>query len=350
MTQQASTGGDAEMAAAARHLTETVATRLPVDHLPRFKMLLKRFFSGRWNESDADELSAIVAPHLPAGSRWEHALPDGSALRHGLAGDRYTIEIVGGRHGEAWLFGRAFSGQIRPEPTPHPRKVRFVFGGEPAPGVWFLSGEQADDPRAARMLADPDIADVMVAGDFVTVGLEPGATWEGTLDRILALVAVLFSPGSPSRGTKSREEMLADAARAGSTGELHLADPDEVAGRARLMAALAGGDTAERKVAVALLGESQEPGIREQAVRRGFADRSASVRRVAIDAARDEAVRDVLESALLASDPWIRWRALRNLSDLGVAGSAHHVAGLTDDPDFQVRFEVARITATEEDR
>ena len=54
-----------------------------------------------------------------------------------------------------------------------------------------------------------------------------------------------------------------------------------------------------------------------------------------------EQVRGLLEQALSDEDDWIRWKAVKGLSELGLAGSSQAVAALTDDPDFQVRFEVA---------
>jgi CheY-like chemotaxis protein len=337
---------DAALAAAAAHLTETVAAHLPVAHLPRFKTLLKHLFAAQGLSSEeADELSTIVAPHLREGSWWQVELPDGGMLRHGLSGHIYRVDLE--LDAEAGLFDRVFSGAVKPEPTPHPRKVRFVFGGEPAAGMWYLDGDPVTDPRAARLLAESEVSDVMVAGDFVTVGLQPGETWQTHLDRIMQLVSELFSPGTTAHAAVTRDELLDEAART-VPDALHLLDPDRDDERQRLLRALRDGDTSERKVAVVVLSESKDPQLREQAVRTGFADRSSAVRRVAVDAARDEGMRDLLESATATSDAWVRWRALRNLSEIGAGASMVAIRALTSDPDFQVRFEVARIMAEED--
>jgi HEAT repeat protein len=78
----------------------------------------------------------------------------------------------------------------------------------------------------------------------------------------------------------------------------------------------------------------------------GLDDASRMVRRTAVDAAADaadEAFRPVFELVLEDEDAWIRWKAVRSLGDLGVSTSGAAVATLIDDPDFQVRFEVARV-------
>ncbi|MDQ4070744.1 MAG: HEAT repeat domain-containing protein, partial [Actinomycetota bacterium] len=69
-----------------------------------------------------------------------------------------------------------------------------------------------------------------------------------------------------------------------------------------------------------------------------------AVRRAAVDAlvdaGRDE-LRPLLESALDDSDPWVRWKALRGLAELGPALSRELIAAKADDPDFRVRLEAA---------
>ena len=40
-------------------------------------------------------------------------------------------------------------------------------------------------------------------------------------------------------------------------------------------------------------------------------------------------------------DDWIRWKAVKGISEIGLGSSGPAVAALGDDPDFQVRFEVA---------
>ena len=77
-------------------------------------------------------------------------------------------------------------------------------------------------------------------------------------------------------------------------------------------------------------------------------DPSRSVRRATVDTvgdARREELRPLLETALGDADPWIRWRALRGIAQLGADASRGAVAGLAADPDFRVRLEAARTIA-----
>ena len=77
-----------------------------------------------------------------------------------------------------------------------------------------------------------------------------------------------------------------------------------------------------------------------------MADPSRLVRRTAVDAAADTAhdqFRPLFEESLADDDSWIRWKAVRSLGDLGLGKSRDRVESLTEDPDFQVRFEVARV-------
>jgi HEAT repeat protein len=70
------------------------------------------------------------------------------------------------------------------------------------------------------------------------------------------------------------------------------------------------------------------------------------VRRTAVDAAagaEEEHFRGLFETALDDEDPWIRWKAVRSIGELGLGSSLYAVSALQDDPDFQVRFEVAKV-------
>jgi HEAT repeat protein len=70
------------------------------------------------------------------------------------------------------------------------------------------------------------------------------------------------------------------------------------------------------------------------------------VRRTAIDAAADTghpAARTLFERALESTDPWIRWKAVHALGDIGLGNSRDAIAALSTDEDFQVRLEVASV-------
>jgi len=339
------------VATASAYMTSDVAMSLPFEALGPFKTLLKQFFSPMpWTQDDADALSSCVTDHVADGW-WEHDLGAGLTLAHGIHNDRYELWIAGGGAETLSIFNRVFDGPVVPEPTPHPRKVKFTTGGSPAPGVWYRRSDatRPTDERVRRLFAEPDITDVMVAGDFVTVGIGPRASWETRLEPLLALVTELFSIESVARTepARTRDELLHEAGAlhpVASLEELHLLDPDDEAGRATLLRAAETSDAAARRIAVAILSESAEPRVRADAISRGRADSSLLVRRTAVDAAADtadEALRPVLEAALADPDPWTRWKAVRALSELGIDASRTAVESRRDDEDFQVRFEVA---------
>jgi HEAT repeat protein len=337
------------VADASAHLTEAIATRLPFESLGPYKTVLKRFFSHRdWTAEDDAELAAIVGPAGDAGP-WGVRLDEDLVLTHGPSPEGYRMSVTGAAAPRS-IFDRVFAGPVVPEPTPHPRKVKFTFGGTPAVGAWHRRGEPIDDERAARLLSEPDVTDVMVAGTFVTVGLDAGSSWEERLDDVLVLVTELFPAVQAAPAVLTREELMREGGKAAARGaELHLLDPDDPAGRSALVEALDGGSVLERRVAVAILSESADEQTSTAAIERGTRDSSLAVRRTAIDAAadlEDERMRAVFEEALSSADPWTRWRAVRAIGDIGAGGSSNLVAALAGDPDFQVRFEVARLLGT----
>jgi hypothetical protein len=337
--------------AASDHLTETVAVHLPFEGVVAFKTALKRYFShAPWTAEDDRRLSDIVAPHLESGW-WALDLGHGLTLEHGVDGGRYVIRVGGEATRGPSVFDRVFSGPVRPEQTPHPRKVKFHIGGTPSPGVWHRRGEDVDDERVARLMADGDITDVMVAGDFVTVGLRSAGAWEDRLDAVLDAVTALFwsgEQGSPPGLT--REEMLEEAGRRHTIPrrpeDLHLMDPDDEAHRAVLVDALGADDPRRRRAAVVTLALSGEGEVARAAVVTGYRDDSRMVRRAAVDAAadlEDDEYRPLFEEALIDADAWIRWRGLRAIAALGVGPSEEAVILAAADEDFRVRFEAASI-------
>jgi hypothetical protein len=344
------------VATASGYLTADVAMRLPFEVLGPFKQLLLRFFSTEpWTDTHASELSGLVRPHVAEGW-WEHDLGAGITLAHGIRDGEYLLHVTGGSAPAPSIFDRIFEGPVVPEATPHPRKVKFTTGGSPAPGRWYRRGDEAppDDPRVKRLFGEPDVTDVMVAGDFVTVGIGPRSPWEQRLEPLLALVTELFAdPETPAAApARTREELMAEAGRLGSgprPEELHLLDPDDPEHHSRLQEALGDAGARVRRVAVAVLAESGDPAVRREAVRRGRADGSLQVRRTALDAAadaEDEAFRPIFEEALGDSDPWTRWKAVRALGDLGMEPSRAALEAVQDDPEFRVRFEAGRVLRT----
>ncbi len=339
------------VATASGYLTSDVAMDLPFEALGPFKQLLLRFFSTEeWTEEHATALSEAVSPHVAEGW-WEHDLGGGIGLRHGIHEGSYVLWVEGGSAPAPSIFDRVFDGPVVPEATPHPRKVKFTTGGIPAPGRWYrrTDSESPDDQRVKRLFAEPDVTDVMVAGDFVTVGIGARSPWEQRLEPLLALVTELFA-GDEAAATpvRTRDELLAEAAEIGlpNPEELHLLDPDDEDHRTRLRSALDAGDPRVRRVAIAVLAESDDAETRLHAVQRGLADESRVVRRTAVDAAadtEDEQLRPLFEDLLGDDDQWIRWKAVRALGELGVDESRSAIEQAANDADFQVRFEASRV-------
>jgi len=338
-------------ATASGYLTTDVAMGLPFEALGPFKTALKRFFSAEpWTDDDADTLSELIVPHLADGW-WEHDLGGGIGLAYGNLGGRFVLWVSGASTPAVSIFDRVFDGPVIPEATPHPRKVKFSTGGSPAPGVWYRrSDPQPDDVRVQRLFAEPYVTDVMVAGDFVTVGIGAKEPWEQRLEPLLAVVTELFADPDAVQvvSERTRDGLLAEARSRGERRpeELHLLDPDDPDDRRRLLEALEDSDVRVRRVAVAVLLESGDEEVRRDCAIRGATDPSRVVRRTAIDAAADteeEHFRALFEGALGDDDPWIRWKAVRSLGALGLASSRERVEALADDLDFQVRFEVANV-------
>jgi len=338
---------------ASSHLTTEVAMHLPFHSLVPFKNLLKRFFSAApWTEEDATRLSDLVTAELTEGW-WEHLLKNGVVMTHGVRDGAYVLWTSGGGAVTSTVFDRAFAGPVVPEATPHPRKVKFNLGGAPSPGIWYRRGEPdaGSDERVARLLTEPDVTDIMVAGDFITVGLAATSSWEIRLEPILEIVTELFYVAGAAHiaPQRTREELLQEAGHLVVTHrpeELHLLDPDAPADIAILQAALRNTDPRIRRVAVAILAEAGDATRALETTTHAYEDESLLVRRTAIDAAadtEDPSARGLLERALSSADPWIRWKAVHALGDIGLGTSRELVAALETDEDFQVRLEVADV-------
>lgn len=336
-----------DVAAAAGLLTEDLYHHVPFESLGRVKTLLKQFFSSEpWDEQDEAELGSILTAAFPeANGWWNHVLESGMTLSHGFEDGRYRIRVAGNTAPATGLFDRVFSGPVRPEATPNPRHVRFVLGGAPAPGVWYRSDDQPEDRAVVELLADPDITDVLVAGDFVALGLRRPHMWEERLDEILAWVTELFWTPDRERSEPqgpTRDELV----RGRRSGELHLLDPDEPESRDLLLEAARSPDARRRRMALVTLAQSSDERLATSTLEEGYTDVSRLVRRAVIDAAADlelEPLRSLFERALRDEDPWIRWKAIKGLDAIGIESSSKAVSALADDEDFQVRFEAAAV-------
>jgi hypothetical protein len=334
------------VASASNHLTEDLYSSLEFSDLVAVKNLLKRFFSAQpWTEEDAARLDGLLRRNVAEPEGWfEHELGEGLVLMHGFDDDTYRLWATGATAGEASIFDRVFSGPVQPEATPNPRHVRFVLGGTPAPGVWYRRGDDLSDDRVEHLLSDEDVTDVLVAGDFVAIGLRRAAMWQDRLDDLVATVEQLF--WTPDRVVgdhdgPSRDELVSGKQEGAA---LHLLNPDDPASRATLEAALADADPRRRRMAVATLAQSTDKRYAVDTLQQSYFDESRLVRRTVIDAAADletPELRPLLEQALEDEDAWIRWKAVKGISEIGLGSSAPAVEALSEDADFQVRFEVA---------
>lgn len=333
------------VAEASNHLTADLYSHLEFSDLVAVKNLLKKFFSAQpWSADDADRLDGFLRRNVEDPTGWfEHELGSGLQLRHGFEEGTYRLWATGGTDNEASIFDRVFSGPVQPAATPNPRHVRFVIGGSPAPGVWYRRGDEITNDHAAALLEDPDITDVLIAGDFVTIGLRRASMWKDRLDDLVETVTTRF--WKPDRVVAGRDGPTRDELVSGrATGQLHLLNPDDPASRATLQEALSSQDARHRRMAVATLAQSADRPLAVATLTDTYRDLSRLVRRTVIDVAvdlEDEAVRHLLEQALADEDDWVRWKAVKGISQLGLAGSADLVGSLAEDPDFQVRFEVA---------
>ena len=193
----------------------------------------------------------------------------------------------------------------------------------------------------------------------MAIGLHRPDRWEALLDDILRAVTVSFAATTTDReridapGAESDTE--APHAHRGPDNdhgtalehawkELGALRADEPADLERIIAAASSASSADRQIATRLLGDA-DPDTAEAGWSRLLDDESRSVRRATVDAMVDAerpALRALLERALLDTDAWTRWKALRGLVDLGITPSRSAVVPLAEDPDFRVRLEVAR--------
>jgi hypothetical protein len=339
--------------AAVAHLTREALGTIDLAALAPVKKLLKTFFSDEpWTDADDRSLADLVGP---GDGWWRHDLDDGLILEFGWRDGSFRIEPSTGP-----ALGETFDGPVAPEATPNPRTIRFVTAViHDGPSRWYESSDDVDDPRVARLFADfADVANVLVGPDFVAVGLHRPDAWEHLLDPVLRVITAEFASAirekehsdagavaarrEPS-DTRSPSSSLPANALDRAWRELGALRPDDAADLDRILAARSSPDVAYRQVAARVLIDA-DPAPAEQAWKHLIEDASRSVRRATVDAIVDAerpALRALLERALLDTDAWTRWKALRGLVGLGIEPSRGVVAPLAADPDFRVRLEAA---------
>jgi hypothetical protein len=375
------------VAAAFEHLTVEAFMTLPFEALGPTKAALKRFFSaGPWGPDDDEALAAAVGP---GEGHWRHPLDGDLVLDFGWDDGRFGLrveatatdtdhateaqaEAVPPASGDDPLAA-TFDGPVVPEATPNPRTIRFQVGPiHDGPSRWYESAAGADaahDPGAARLFSRfPEVANVLVGPDFVAVGLRRAADWERALQPVLAAVTDEFASsqtppeptgprvtGGPAGAGVATGPGAGGGAGGGAgrgpgltrleqawrdLGDRRPADPADLA---VVEQAAAGSDPARRQVAANLLREADAATAAAHWARL-VTDPLRSVRRAAVDAMVDvgrEELRPLLEAALDDADAWVRWKALRGLTELGAGPSQDAIAARTDDADFRVRLEAA---------
>ena len=359
--------------AAFAHLTADAFLALPFEALGPTKGHLKRFFSpARWGPDDDRALAEAVGPGEGA---WHRRLDEALTLSYGWDGGRFRVRVTstapGGRPaatpppGPPDPLAATFDGPVVPEATPNPRTIRFDVGTvHDGPSRWYESPASAtDDPAVSRLFREfAEIANVLVGPDFVAVGLRRAADWERLLAPVLAVVTEEFAVPAGRPGATGGRPAMGGPAGAGTggggpatdpghrrtrleqawleLGSLRPADPDDLA---RVRAAASGDDPFRRQVAANLLGEADRAVAAAEWARLAT-DRARAVRRAAVDAMVDagrQELRPLLEAALADRDPWVRWKALQGLADLGPGPSRDAIAASADDTDFRVRLEAA---------
>lgn len=355
---------------AVSRLVEVVGDR-SLEALAPVKQQLKRFFSSvPWTEHDDEALATAIGPGAGGGS---HELAPGLLMQWGFERGRFRLRIVNdapsgaGRRAQRDSgagtdddLGATFDGDVIPEATPSPRTIRFATAAlHEGPSRVYESGIAPDDARVARVFDEfDDVTNVLVGPDFVAVTLRAPDRWEAILAPMLHIVGQEFGADRVS-GPVERSAPVTGRVATGSDdtrparrlerawaelGSLRAGRPADLE---RVVAASHHDDAARRQVAAALLADAPVDAA-ASAWRELVDDPSRAVRRSAVDAAagaqRPE-LRPLLEHALRDDDAWIRWKALRGIGSIGTDASRAVVAACTDDPDFRVRLEAARVLA-----
>ena len=355
-----------------------VVSGLSLEALGPVKQLLKRYFSDQpWTAADDDALADAVGPGVGVG----HAdLEPGLALRWSWDDGRFRLRVADDTGadqspatdrddaGTGADLGALFDGVVAPEATPSPRTIRFATppihaGPSRTYDSAAASAVAADEPGVARLFREFDaVTNVLVGPDFVAVTIARPDKWEALLAPMLRTVTDEFTAGFTGVETSEASQPKApviqtlrvgseedpERARRGlerawvELGTLRADRPDQLE---QILAAARHSESSRRQVAATLLADAPGP-IAAREWRRLLGDPSRVVRRSVVDAVADtcrEEERPLLVHALDDSDPWTRWKALRGIAALGVGASRAAVQSRTDDPDFRVRLEAARM-------
>jgi hypothetical protein len=346
--------------AAVAHLTRDALGRIEFSALTPVKGLLKRFFSAEvWTVDDERALADLVGP---GDGWWEYDLAADLTLRFGWRDARFRLDVGSARLAPSASLAETFEQSVVPEATPNPRTIRFVTGTlHDGPSRWYESAAGVDDVRVAALFdAFADIDNVLVGPSFVAVGLRRADRWEDLLVPVLRVVVAQFAPAAeptdagtdtePADASRPHPPATRERAPGGRQGRLEGAwrelgrlRPDQPDDLRQIVAASSSANVAARQVAARVVADA-DPDTARTVWGRLLDDSSRSVRRAVVDAIADgerPELRPLLERALIDSDAWIRWKAVRALVDLGIEASRNAVAALASDPDFRVRLETA---------
>jgi hypothetical protein len=327
---------------------------LPFEAMAPTKALLKRYFSpAPWGPDDDRALAELVGA---GAGQWATPVDDELTLVYGWDGGSFGVRVdvaaVRPRVGDdilqdtSWLAA-TFDGPVVPEATPSLRTIRFATGPiHGGPSRWYPSGDEAAEVRVARLFAFSEVANVLVGPDFVSVGLHRPDDWEHLLRPVLDVLTESFtSPdgaAAPAEGAGPSQWLQGGRSAAAQTGHFDKAWAELDGAPTEAIVEAAGADDVIRRQVAARLLVDADAGAAARAWAGLVADPSRLVRRASVDAMVDaarEELRPLLETALADSDPWVRWKALRGLVDLGAGPSREAVSAHTVDPDFRVRLE-----------
>jgi hypothetical protein len=76
------------------------------------------------------------------------------------------------------------------QPTPNPNAMKFVLDATitSTPARFYSQEEAASHPLATRLLSVAGVSNIMLLGDFVTVGKKPEARWSEIKPQITRLL------------------------------------------------------------------------------------------------------------------------------------------------------------------
>jgi len=77
------------------------------------------------------------------------------------------------------------------QPTPNPNAAKFILDRKIAdqPTSFFNAGQAEGHPVAARLFEISGVSNVMLLGDFITIGKRPEASWSEIKGEVASVLA-----------------------------------------------------------------------------------------------------------------------------------------------------------------